>query len=454
MAPGAVIVARGRSEGSDRLVAADDALAALQRACGGDIPGTVAIPALLELLRTAWGHRRKLARAIHAQDGEHAISAWAEVVPDERGCGLALSNWRATPLAEAEASEADAPGMLAQLAELHVRLDPRQGVLAVGRASERLEPLASAMRAGLGRPWTEFVTIPGAQHRQPLHWRLLDGATVEVDGLDADWEARIEPAPGDAATAGFDLYLVPAAIETLPEPDPAENADDPAPSMLDGVLGRDLAPALRQPIARIIANAETIRTRLAGPLADEYANYAGDIADAARHLQGLVDDLADLDAIEAPGFAPAADRIDLADAARRAAGLLSMRARERGIALVLPPDQFAVPAVGEWRRVLQVLLNLIGNALRYAPAETTVRLTVERRGDRVAVSVSDQGSGLSPAQQAKVFEKFERLGRSGDGGSGLGLYISRRLARAMDGELRVDAAPGGGARFTLELPAG
>ncbi len=68
--------------------------------------------------------------------------------------------------------------------------------------------------------------------------------------------------------------------------------------------------------------------------------------------------------------------------------------------------------------------------------------------------MADQGPGLSPEQQARVFEKFERLGRSGeDGGSGLGLYISRRLARAMGGELTVESALGQGARFILEVPA-
>ena len=218
------------------------------------------------------------------------------------------------------------------------------------------------------------------------------------------------------------------------------------------MLGRDLAPVLRQPIARIIANAETIRTRLAGPLADEYAGYAGDIADAARHLQSLVEDLADLDAIEAPGFTPAPDRIDLADAARRAAGILGVRARERGIVVEAPGEGIEVSATGEYRRVLQVLLNLLGNALRYSPEGSSVRLEVELRGGRAAATVADEGPGLSPEQQAKVFDKFERLGRGGDGGSGLGLYISRYLARAMGGDLTVASVPGEGARFTLELP--
>ncbi|HTM95354.1 MAG TPA: ATP-binding protein, partial [Croceibacterium sp.] len=69
------------------------------------------------------------------------------------------------------------------------------------------------------------------------------------------------------------------------------------------------------------------------------------------------------------------------------------------------------------------------------------------------ITVADRGEGLTAEQQARAFEKFERLGRSGDGGSGLGLYISRRLARTMQGELTVRSTPGKGARFTLELPA-
>ena len=458
MAPGAVIVARGRCEGSDILVAADDALAALQRACGGDIPGTIAIPALLELTRKAWRCASPLSRMIHAQDGENAVAAWVEVSPEADGCALALSHWRVNRLAEApDAAPDDSLGedaaLLAQIADLHARLDARQGVIAVGRSGEPAVALADAMRAGRGRPWTDFVLLPGAAHRQPLHWRLLDGATVEAEGVAGRWRARLLPAAGEDDTAGFDLYLVPAAVDAVPEPD---DPSDPAavPDALDGILGRDLAPALRRPINRIIANAETIRTRLAGPLADEYANYAGDIAEAGRHLLGLVEDLADLEAIDAPGFAPTPDRIDLADAARRAAGLLAVRAQERAIAVEVPPSGESVAAIGEFRRVLQVLLNLLGNALRYAPAHSTVRIGVDARGDRARVTVADEGEGLTAAEQAKVFDKFERLGRSGDGGSGLGLYISRRLARAMGGELSVASTPGKGARFTLELPAG
>jgi signal transduction histidine kinase len=265
-----------------------------------------------------------------------------------------------------------------------------------------------------------------------------------IPGCPRLWRARLLP-HGDA---GFDLLVLPDAIAALPGAEiPAE---PPAIATSSRVIGRDLAPALRQPINRIIANAETIRTRLAGPLADAYAGYAADIAEAGRHLLALVEDLADLDAVEAPDFAPAPDRIDLADCARRAAGILAMRAQERGIVLNIPFAAIEVPATGEFRRVLQVLLNLLTNAIRYSPAHSTV--TVEAGGDHDTawIAVRDEGQGLSEDQATRVFEKFERLGRSGDGGSGLGLYISRRLARAMHGDLTV--APGPGARFVLTLP--
>ncbi|WP_244925481.1 sensor histidine kinase [Caenibius tardaugens] len=142
----------------------------------------------------------------------------------------------------------------------------------------------------------------------------------------------------------------------------------------------------------------------------------------------------------------------MADVARRAAGILSVRAQEKAITVQAPQEIEVLPAVGEFRRVLQVLLNLIGNAIRYSPDGSVIWLRVEREGAIARVSVIDQGPGLTKEHRSKVFEKFERLGRTGDGGSGLGLYISRRLARAMDGELLVESEPGQGARFILELP--
>jgi signal transduction histidine kinase len=171
-------------------------------------------------------------------------------------------------------------------------------------------------------------------------------------------------------------------------------------------------------------------------------------------LLALIEDMADLEVVEAEGFATTPDPIDLGDVARRAAGILGVRARERGIAIDAPPEGETMAAVAEFRRVLQILLNLVGNAIHYTPANSQISIRLERGGDSARVIVADQGEGLSLVDQARVFEKFERLGRSGDGGSGLGLYISRRLARAMGGDLTVESTPGQGARFILDVPAG
>jgi len=222
---------------------------------------------------------------------------------------------------------------------------------------------------------------------------------------------------------------------------------------LNGAFGAQLERALRGPLGRIIANADSIHAQSDGPIRKDYADYAADIAGAARHLMGLVDDLADLEAIERPDFQPLAEAIDLADVARRAAGLLNVRASEHGVRIDRPDDGEAVPATGEFRRALQIMVNLVGNAVRYSPEGGMVWIRTAREGDRAVVIVADQGCGIASDNQARIFEKFERVDPTEPGGSGLGLYIARRLARAMGGDLTVDSALGQGARFVLTLPA-
>jgi len=451
MATAAAFFARARTDGRDWLIEADEPLASLQLRSGGELPGIVATPALLALVRKARRYGLKLARAIEARDDREQVTAWVEVEPeaDGEGCTIGLANWQAEPLQPEDlaAAEERRAAIERHVAELSARLGPDHEVLSVVCESAELAEIAGKLREGQGRRWTELVEIEGNNGATP-HWRLLNGASVSVAGSDRHWKAVLlplgKPEPGQA---GFDLLLI--ADEPPRKPADAAAAAQAMPS---ATIGREIAPVLRQPIARIIANAETIRTQLAGPLSEEYSKYAADIATAGEHLLALIDDLADLEVVEADDFSAEPDKIDLADVARRAAGILGVRARERGIEIDVPKEGESVPAVGEFRRVLQILLNLLGNAVRYSPEGSQVWLRAEAEDARARITVADQGEGLGPEQQARVFEKFERLGRTGDGGSGLGLYISRRLARAMKGELTVESAPGQGARFTLELP--
>ncbi len=444
------IIARGRTDAQDRLVEAEEPLAGFHLRAGGEFPGALVTPALIELVRKARVYGLRLARVIRAQDESEQVTAWVEVKPEGEGASIAIADWQAEPLRPLSQTEGTSEklALVRHVAGLGARLGPSQELLSVDSDADDLSDLAAQMREGIGETWTKFISPSGGTHHKPLHWRLLDGASVDIPGSERRWIVHLvplgKPQPG---SAGFELYLAPQRAEpekpTKPERDPERTSG----------IGRDIAPVLRQPVSRIIANAETIRTQLAGPLAEEYSNYAADIASAGEHLLALIDDLTTLELVEDEQFETAPDTIDLADVAQRAVGILGVRAAERGITLDAPKSADSVPAIGEFRRVLQVLLNLVGNAIRHSPEGGEIWIRTEQQGERARITVADQGEGLDENEQAKVFAKFERLGRSGDGGSGLGLYISRRLAEAMDGSLTVESAKGQGARFILELPS-
>ena len=442
-------IAHARTDAQDVLVEADGRLADLNTACGGEIGRTLAIPELLALVVKTREYGLRLSRQFEAVSGNEQVTAWAEIAPldDKSGCEVSVTSWQVEPLR----SESEAKARQRQveinrhLAECTARLDAAQALLSVESDAPDLVDFTKTAAEGIGKPWTDLVELPGGRTGVPAQWQLLDGIDVRIPGSRRMWKAFLEPlGHPDPGSAGFVLHLSATSPVSTTGQDHA--ADTPS-------LGRDLTPVLRQPVNRIIANAETIRTKLAGPLKQEYSDYAADIASAGQHLLALIDDLSDLEVVEAEDFVTAPDRIDLADVARRACGILGVKAQERRITLDPPAEDESQMAIAEFRRVLQVLLNLIGNAIRYSPEDSRVWVRLDAIGNRAMVTVADQGHGLDEQQQVKVFNKFERLGRGEDGGSGLGLYISRRIARAMDGDLTVESAPGQGARFTLSVPA-
>jgi signal transduction histidine kinase len=102
--------------------------------------------------------------------------------------------------------------------------------------------------------------------------------------------------------------------------------------------------------------------------------------------------------------------------------------------------------------VIQILVNLIVNAIRYSPEGARIHLSFARTAGTASVTVSDEGPGIRAGDEQRIFERFERS-HAKEEGTGLGLAISRRLARSMGGDVSLDSAPGEGARFTLTLPA-
>lgn len=461
-------IVRGRIDRSGALVSADAPLLRLQQRAGAGLDKPLALPHLARLVALAQRLHRDISRPLYAADDHSDIHALVRIIPDADGASLEITDWRAQAVAQpqipAVADAAMAPASWMWECDQQLRM-----------VALRAAPDAPAIaRDWEGRSLSELFELqPDDDGRFPVLRALarqarFDGQHVKVEGPagriamilsgDALFDAtgRFTGFRGMAALADPHIAAEPARGAALAEPAHGAALVDPAFGSLplsDPQFGRRIDGALRGPLSRIIATAETISGQFDGPIRADYARYAGDIAHAGRHLLGLVDDLADLQNIERPGFKAAADEIDLGDLARRAVGLLGMKAEEKGIRIDAPRTDDRAPATGEFRRVLQVLLNLLGNAIRYSPDNSLIWIRVDREGDRAMVTVADQGQGIDADQQAVVFEKFERLGRTDSGGSGLGLYIARRLARAMDGDLTVDSAPGQGARFTLSLPA-
>jgi signal transduction histidine kinase len=216
---------------------------------------------------------------------------------------------------------------------------------------------------------------------------------------------------------------------------------------------------LRTPLNAIIGFAEAMRGQIHGPLDPHYVDYAGDIANAGRHLLGLIQDLLDISSLESGEVDLACEEFDIVDVANQALAMVGMKARARGISLDRLEAARRVVVRADRRRTLQIFVNLLGNAVKFTPSEGAVgmSLDIDDAVGEVSATVWDTGPGIAPRDHDRVFEKFEQLPApsqvSSDEGVGLGLHISRRLANLMGGSLTLDSDEGAGARFTLTLPA-
>ncbi len=423
-----------------RLIRADGPVLRLHLLAGGQDGGTFAIPSLAALAAATHKLQMRLARAVKVADEDEDIELWVETQIIENVARLNIIGWRSEQkMGNASAREGQIDSLdgvielLFNQQFLLISVSGDGGNIHIN-IGDQASDVFQAKRGG-NQTLLDAIT----QHFPIQSNDILIGESDQIYSVSGE--------PKRDKTHLFIGYSCQFRREVSALAIATESVDNQGQ-----LFGLNLGTALRQPLGRIIANAETIGSKLQGPIRDSYATYAKDIADAARHLVTLVDDLGDLEAIERPGFSTAKDAIELGDIARRVAGLLALKAADHSISILAPAEIPYVPATAEFRRVLQIMINLVTNAIRYAPDGTRVKITILQNGETAEISVTDEGGGVSEADRDKIFNKFERLGRSGDGGSGLGLYISRRLARAMGGDLIVASAEQGGAKFTLTLP--
>ena len=170
----------------------------------------------------------------------------------------------------------------------------------------------------------------------------------------------------------------------------------------------------------------------------------------ARRLQAMTRDVLDTESIESGHFGYVRHELDLGDEVRTAVDAFSTDAAGE-VRVTVPDEPVLVQADAD--RIQQVLSNLLDNARKSSPADTPVEVALTVDHGTARITVEDQGSGIDPDELDRIFDKFVR-GRGGSvSGTGLGLYISRRIVEAHDGRIWAESAPGDNTRFVVELPA-
>jgi PAS domain S-box-containing protein len=211
---------------------------------------------------------------------------------------------------------------------------------------------------------------------------------------------------------------------------------------------------LRTPLAAIYGAAVTLRRQdvtVEEPQRDRLLEV---ISSESDRLARIVNDILWASRLESGRMSIAIERCDAAAIATEVAGVARARAPE-GVEVAVSASRGLPPVAADPDKLRQILTNLIDNAIKYSPDGGRVEVEINRSGGRVRFRVADQGLGIPPAEQDRIFEKFFRLDPNltrGVGGTGLGLYISRELVTRMNGRIWVDSDGRSGSSFFLELP--
>ena len=205
---------------------------------------------------------------------------------------------------------------------------------------------------------------------------------------------------------------------------------------------------LRNPLATVIAGTSHLLEDVPRERVHKIANM---IVKSARRMETLIGDLLDLSRIDARRLVITPAPVDIGDVLAETVEAHAEVAAAGSVAVTTHPTDLV--AYADRQRVLQILSNLVGNAIRFTPAGGSVTLSAERTGEHVAVSVTDTGSGIQAEQLPRVFERFWRGHRDDKHGTGLGLSIVKGLVEAHSGTVAVASRPGEGARFSFTLPA-
>jgi signal transduction histidine kinase len=213
---------------------------------------------------------------------------------------------------------------------------------------------------------------------------------------------------------------------------------------------------LRTPLNAISGYVELMSMEVHDPITETQRTYLSRIQSNQQHLLSMIDDVLSFAKVEAGRLTVAIETVRVADVLSAVQSPIEPELRRRALSFTCDPCEPSLMVQADPEKLRQILLNLLGNAMKFTPAGGRVGVGVVRERDTVRISVSDTGIGIPPDQLGRVFEPFYQVEHGttrSHPGIGLGLAIARDFARAMGGELRLASERGRGTTASLELPA-
>ncbi len=316
-------------------------------------------------------------------------------------------------------------------------------------AHPRIDELMRTVQSRLAKPQQsnlvrELVRAATVERKQRVgHVGFADGRTFEF--------AAIPLPDGNALFTMLDVTDSRRVEQVLRDRNDAlEQADKVKTAFVT-----NMSYELRTPLTTIAGFAEMMSHGYAGELSDTAKDYVAGIMESTGRLSQLIENVLDLTQSEAGTLPIEKKPSDLADIARASAGRIMAAAREKKIDLAVDLQPSLGRATCDARRVGQALDQLLGNAVRYCPAGSRVLLHGDGQGPRARLIVSDNGPGMTPAQQAAIFDPVGRVEQARRGeNAAVGLPLARQLAEAHGGTLSILSEPGQGTVAMLELPRG
>jgi signal transduction histidine kinase len=216
----------------------------------------------------------------------------------------------------------------------------------------------------------------------------------------------------------------------------------------------NMSHELRTPLNAIIGYTEMMADGLYGDVPEKALGVLQRVQNNGRHLLGLVNDVLDLSKIEAGQLVLTMEEYSVPDMVGTVVAATESLARPKNLKLSSTLTAGLPLGTGDARRLTQVLLNIVGNAIKFTD-QGGVEIRASRVGDRFELSVVDSGSGIAPADQGRIFDEFQQVDSASTrkkGGTGLGLSISRRIVQLHGGRITVQSEVGKGSTFTISIP--